>query len=73
MNVLVINYEYPPVGGGGGVICKDISEEIVRKGHKVTVVTSQFGTLPRQEKENGVTVVRLPVVMRNKQDVASIP
>jgi len=72
MNVLVINYEYPPVGGGGGVICKDISEEIVRKGHKVTVVTSQFGTLPRQEKENGVTVVRLPVVMRNKQDVASI-
>jgi len=72
MNVLVINYEYPPVGGGGGVICKDISEEIASKGHRVTVVTSQYDSLPRYENTNGVTIIRLPVIMRKKQDVASI-
>lgn len=71
MNILVINYEYPPIGGGGGVICKDISEEIVLKGHHVTVVTSHYDSLPEHEILNGVTIIRLPVVMRGKKDVAS--
>jgi glycosyltransferase involved in cell wall biosynthesis len=71
MNILVINYEYPPIGGGGGVICKDISEEIASKGHRVTVVTSHYGSLPQHETSNGVTIIRLPVVMRGKVDVAS--
>ena len=71
MNILVINYEYPPIGGGGGVICKDISEEIASKGHRVTVVTSHYDSLPEHENLNGVTVIRLPVVMRGKKDVAS--
>ncbi len=73
MNILVVNYEYPPIGGGGGVICRDISEEIASKGHLVTVVTSQYGSLPRQETLNGVTIIRLPVIMRAKKDTASLP
>jgi glycosyltransferase involved in cell wall biosynthesis len=72
MNILVVNYEYPPIGGGGGVICKDISEEIASKGHRVTVVTSHYDSLPMHETLNGVTIIRLPVVMRGKKDVASI-
>ncbi len=71
MNILVINYEYPPIGGGGGVICKDISEEIASIGHPVTVVTSHYASLPEQEILNGVTIIRVPVVMRGKKDVAS--
>jgi glycosyltransferase involved in cell wall biosynthesis len=71
MNILVVNYEYPPIGGGGGVICKDISEEIASKGHRVTVVTSHYDSLPIHEILNGVTIIRLPVVMRRKKDVAS--
>ena len=73
MNILVVNYEYPPIGGGGGVICKDISEEIASKGHRVTVVTSHYDSLPEHENLNGVTIIRLPVVMRGKKDVASFP
>jgi N-acetyl-alpha-D-glucosaminyl L-malate synthase BshA len=71
MNILVVNYEYPPIGGGGGVICKDICEEIAAKGHRVTVVTSHYDSLPMHETLNGVTIIRLPVVMRGKKDVAS--
>jgi glycosyltransferase involved in cell wall biosynthesis len=72
MKILVINYEYPPIGGGGGVICKDIAEEIASKGHGVTVLTSHFASLPEQETLNGVTIFRVPVLMRGKKDVASI-
>ena len=71
MNILVVNYEYPPIGGGGGVICRDICEEIAAKGHRVTVVTSHYDSLPMHETLNGVAIIRLPVVMRGKKDVAS--
>jgi glycosyltransferase involved in cell wall biosynthesis len=72
MNILVINYEYPPIGGGGGVLCKDISEGMATKGHHVTVVTSRFGSLPQNEIINGVNIYRVPVLMRKKRIVASI-
>ena len=73
MNILVINYEYPPIGGGGGVICRDISEEIASKGHRVTVITSLFDGLLPYESINRVGIHRVPVLMRSKRDVASLP
>ena len=73
LNILVINYEYPPVGGGGGVICKDIAEEIVSQGHRVTVITSLMNGLEREVTEHGVQVVRVPVILRSNQNVATLP
>ena len=73
MNILVINYEYPPIGGGGGVICRDICEEIASKGHQVTVITSQYDALLSYESINGVGIHRVPVLMRTKQNIASFP
>jgi glycosyltransferase involved in cell wall biosynthesis len=73
MNILVINYEYPPVGGGGGVICRDICEEIAARGHRVAVITSRFNGLLPFEEINGVEVHRTPVLMRTKRDTASLP
>ena len=72
MNILVINYEYPPIGGGGGVLCKDISEGIAAKGHRITVVTCHYGSLKKSEDLRGVTIFRVPVLMRKKQTVASL-
>jgi glycosyltransferase involved in cell wall biosynthesis len=72
MNILVINYEYPPIGGGGGVLCKDISEGIAAKGHRITVVTSHYGSLQKSENLHGVNIFRVPVLMRKKQTVASM-
>jgi glycosyltransferase involved in cell wall biosynthesis len=42
MKILVLSYEYPPIGGGGGVICKNISENLAKLGNKVTVLTTAF-------------------------------
>ena len=72
MNILVINYEYPPIGGGGGVLCKDISEGIASKGHRITVVTSHYDSLQKSENLHGVNIFRVPVLMRKKQTVASM-
>lgn len=71
--LLVINYEYPPIGGGGGVICKDVSEEIVKLGHEVDVVTSLYTGLTEYEVVNGVNIYRVPVLFRNAQNVATLP
>lgn len=72
LNILVVNYEYPPVGGGGGVICRDIAEQHVNMGNNVTVVTSAYGNLTGEENVNGVRVIRVPVLFRKKQNTASI-
>ncbi len=73
MNILVINYEYPPIGGGGGFVTRDIIEEIAAKGHNVTVVTSHYKELAKQEMLNGVNIIRVPVIFRNKLEVANMP
>ncbi|MBW2662024.1 MAG: glycosyltransferase family 4 protein [Deltaproteobacteria bacterium] len=73
MRILVLNYEYPPVGGGGGFVTRDILEHITNMGHEVTVITSHYKGLQRQETVNGVDIARVPVLFRNKMEVASIP
>ena len=42
MELLILNYEYPPLGGGAGVVTKTIAEGLSAKGHKVTVVSTWF-------------------------------
>ncbi|MEA1874805.1 MAG: glycosyltransferase family 4 protein [Bacteroidota bacterium] len=59
MRILMINYEYPPVGGGAGVISKHIAEGLVALGHEVHVVSVHYGDLPDSTKESGVQVTRL--------------
>jgi glycosyltransferase involved in cell wall biosynthesis len=61
VRILTLNYEYPPVGGGGGVVHELIATELARR-HRVVVITSSSGRLPRHEVREGVDIVRVPVV-----------
>ena len=73
MNILVINYEYPPIGGGGGFVTRDILEHIAALGHRITVVTSYKSGLKKDEYVNLVRVIRVPVFFRKDSEVANIP
>ena len=72
MKILVFNYEYPPLGGGGGVASALLAEELARRHHRVYVITSAFGDLPRHEVRDGVEIVRVPVLGRRSRSYASL-
>lgn len=42
MRILVLNYEYPPLGGGAAPVSRDISIQLAKRGHDVTIVTMGF-------------------------------
>lgn len=68
MRVLMLNYEYPPLGGGASPVTKSLAEELVKLGHSVDVVTMGFKGLKQKEVINGVTIYRVPGI-RKKQEV----
>jgi len=59
MRILVLIHEYPPIGGGGGRVARDLCQGYAANGHDVTVLTARLGDQPAREIENGVTIVRL--------------
>jgi len=67
----MINYEYPPIGGGAGKVSKILSNEFVKLGHDVTVLTSNFESLKGATIENGVNVIRCKT-LRRKIDGSNI-
>ena len=58
--ILILNHEYPPVGGGGGKITQNLCEGLANKGYDIRVLTSHHKDLPLHEK-NGIIIYRLPV------------
>lgn len=71
MNILMFNYEYPPLGGGGGVIHALVAEELARR-HRVVVVTSRASGQPAVETRDGVEVHRVPVLSRGDLSAATL-
>jgi glycosyltransferase involved in cell wall biosynthesis len=59
MNILLVCYEYPPLGGGGGVGASQYAEAWARQKHRVTVLTGHAAGLPRRTTVNGVDVIRV--------------
>ena len=72
MRILFCDYEYPPLGGGGGVINAWLAEELAKR-HFVTILTSGAEGLPKEEVVNGVLVVRVPVYFRKQLQTANFP
>jgi glycosyltransferase involved in cell wall biosynthesis len=70
--VLLINYEYPPVGGGGGNASYHIARAMAARGLEPFVLTAAQGDLPRSEFTDGVTVRRIPA-FRSRAYRCSVP
>lgn len=72
MKILVVNYEYPPIGGGGGRVAAQVATELARRGHEVRVQTSRTGDLPSRQIVSGVDIRRV-FSFRRKEDTCSVP
>lgn len=66
MKILMLNYEYPPLGGGASPVTRSLSEELVKLGHLVDVVTMGFKGLKKKEVINGVTIYRVPSIRKEQ-------
>lgn len=72
MRILFCNYEFPPLGGGGGVVMAALARDLAQR-HTVTVLTSRALGLPAESSEHGVRVIRVPVFFRRELAVANFP
>lgn len=67
MKILIVSHEYPPVGGGGANACMKLSEEYVKQGHEVTIVTAWFQELEKEIKRSGFYMIRVPSKRKKKE------
>jgi glycogen(starch) synthase len=70
MRILLLSWEYPPVVEGGlARAVRKLSEQLVRDGAEVHVLTRGGGRLPAEEDRHGVTVHRVREPTYPKGDV----
>ena len=70
MKILFVNHEYPPLGGGGGIMTYQLAKEL-SKYHDVDVLSSGYKELKKWEIKNGINVYRAPVLNRKNRDTAT--
>ena len=81
MRILIVMTQYRPDGGAGSLLFTMLAEELVRRGHQVTVLTAvphyPSGRVPRERRgklrtrtyENGVEVVRVALPSLNRYNL----
>jgi glycosyltransferase involved in cell wall biosynthesis len=59
MKILILNYEFPPMGGGAGSATYNVAKELALLGHQVDVLTSKLPGNPKKELIAGFRVFRV--------------
>lgn len=72
MRILVLNYEFPPVGGGGGRFAEGLCRHLALRGHGVRVQTARCAGLPGVEERDGYTIHRA-FSFRLRRHTCSVP
>jgi len=75
LKILVLCYEYPPVGGGGGRIAAGVAAELAARGHQVKYLTGNVNPphqLPESETRDGVEILRT-ASPRRLPDTCTVP
>jgi glycosyltransferase involved in cell wall biosynthesis len=71
MRILVLNYEHPPLGGGGGRLAAKVASGLASRGHQVRVLTAGMPQLPKEALEQGFEIRRLRA-FRRREDTCSV-
>lgn len=59
LKLLVLSYEYPPLGGGGGIMIKNLIQRLNTNDFKTTIITTWYENLPEYEIVNEVEIHRV--------------
>jgi glycosyltransferase involved in cell wall biosynthesis len=70
MRILTVLTYYRPHTSGLTIYAERLAQAFARRGHQVTVMTTQYDkSLPREEMMDGVRVLRVPVALRISKGV----
>src|SRR5512146_2150542 len=70
MKILTVLTYYRPHTSGLTIYAERLAKAFAKRGHQVTVMTTQFDpSLPREETVDGVKVIRIPVLFRVSKGV----
>src|SRR5436190_3209211 len=70
MKILTVLTYYRPHTSGLTIYAERLARAFVKRGHQVTVMTTQYDpSLPREEMMDGVKVIRVPVAARVSKGV----
>ena len=64
MRILLVTYEYPPVGAGAATAGKAIAKALTELGHRIIVLTGRFKDLPSRYEDQGIIIHRVPTLRR---------
>ena len=68
MQLLLLNYEYPPLGGGAGRAMQSIAKELSKMGHGVDIITSNTQFSYNYILDDGVKVYKVPSLRKGIHD-----
>ncbi|MDD4083510.1 MAG: glycosyltransferase family 4 protein, partial [Sphaerochaetaceae bacterium] len=68
LKILMLNYEFPPLGGGASPVSYELAKGYVDLGHSIDVVTMSYKGLPDFEVVDGINVYRVPC-LRSKKEI----
>ncbi len=60
LKVLILNSEFPPIGGGAGTATANLARFMADQGVDTKIITARFGRLPVDEKSKGLEIIRIP-------------
>jgi len=60
LRILVLTHEFPPIGGGGAQVIRDLCRGMTFSGHEIQVLTTHIAGLPFEEKLDSVRIIRVP-------------
>lgn len=66
MRIMIINSEYPPVGGGAANASANLARELSHMGQDIAVLTCRYDDLPEEENLDGIIIHRTWSVRRSK-------
>jgi glycosyltransferase involved in cell wall biosynthesis len=74
MRILLVSYEYPPVGAGAATAGRAMAKALVELGHRVVVLTGRFKGMPPHYEDQGIIVHRVPSLRRriDRSDVVEM-